>query len=228
MHQWPSEVFQVGVLALPFFLEIKHNFPQYCTCRSENLTHNSSYRWPLEYFRAYDKKWHQTLESALLTSLYANFAGGNVYIFRVDVYGCTEIKPVQSLMRCKVTWAICVILYSLQEISNEILPPSKLQNSRWVTKRVMSNTFFEKFCFSFFFNFFSKTCLLYRAEMFRDHCCYALFNISIFHILRVLNSSYSLAYVIRYSTILKAGTKNLCHNCVSYIPKLISVCLASM
>ena len=118
MHQWPSEVFQVGVLAFPFFLEIKHNFPQCCTCRSENLTHNSSYRWSLKYFRAYDKKWHQTLESPLLTSLYANFAGGNVYIFRVDVYGCTEIKPVQSLMRCKVTWAICVILYSLQEISN--------------------------------------------------------------------------------------------------------------
>ena len=153
---------------------------------------------------------------------------GNVYIFRVDVYGCTEIKPVQSLMRCKVTWAICVILFSLQEISNEILPPSKLQNSRWETKRVMSNTFFEKFSVFLSFFFFSKTCLLYRAEMFRDHCCYALFNISIFHILQVLNSSYSLAYVVRYSTILKAGTKNLCHNCVSYIPKLISVCLASM
>ena len=145
MHQWPSEVFQVGVLALSFFLETKHNFPQCCTCRSENLTHNSSYRWSLEYFQAYDQKWHQTLESALLTSLYANFAGGNVYIFRVDVYGYMEIKPVQSLMRCKVTWAICVILYSLQEISNEILPPSKLQNSLWVTKRVMSNTFFEEF-----------------------------------------------------------------------------------
>ena len=57
----------------------------------------------LECFQAYDQKWHQTLESALLTSLYANFAGGNVYIFRVDVYGYMEIKPAQSLMRCKVT-----------------------------------------------------------------------------------------------------------------------------
>ena len=200
MHQWPSEVFQVGVLAFPFFLEIKHNFPQYCTCRSENLTDNSSY-----------------------------IAGGNVYIFRVDVYGCTEIKPVQSLMRCKVTWAICVILYSLQEISNG--NTAAIKTAKFTLSDEKSHEqyiLWEIFCFSFFFSFFSKTCLLYRAEMFRDHCCYALFNISIFHILQVLNSSYSLAYVIRYSTILQAGTKNLCHNCVSYIPKLISVCLASM
>ena len=183
MHQWPSEVFQVGVLAFPFFLEIKHNFPQYCTCRSENLTHNSSYRWPLEYFRAYDKKWHQTLESALLTSLYANFAGGNVYIFRVDVYGCTEIKPVQSLMRCKVTWAICVILYSLQEISNELLPPSKLQNSRWVTKRVMSNTFFEKFSVFLFFFIFSPKLVCYiglKCSEITAAMLFSIFQFSIF------------------------------------------------
>ena len=89
--------FQVGVLALSFFLETKHNFPQCFTCTSENLTHNS-YSWPLEYFQAYDQKWHQTLESALLTSLYGNFAGGNVYIFCVDVFGYRQIKPVQSLL----------------------------------------------------------------------------------------------------------------------------------
>ena len=49
-----------------------------------------------------------------------------------------------------------------------------------------------------------------------------------FHILQVLNSSYSLTYVIRYSTILKAGTKNLCHTCVSYIPKQTNLCLFSL
>ena len=154
MHQWPSEVFQVGVLAFPFFLEIKHNFPQYCTCRSENLTDNSSY-----------------------------IAGGNVYIFRVDVYGCTEIKPVQSLMRCKVTWAICVILYSLQEISNELLPPSKLQNSRWVTKRVMSNTFFEKFSVFLFFFIFSPKLVCYiglKCSEITAAMLFSIFQFSIF------------------------------------------------
>ena len=49
-----------------------------------------------------------------------------------------------------------------------------------------------------------------------------------FHILQVLNSSYSLTYVIRYSTILKAGTKHLCHTCVSYIPKQTNLCLFSL
>ena len=71
-----------------FFFRFRSNFG--AITRLETLATQA------KYFQAYDQKWHQTLESAFLTSLYANFADGNVYIFRVDAYGYMEIKPVQS------------------------------------------------------------------------------------------------------------------------------------
>ena len=86
MHQWVSPPkLQVGVLALTSSLEVKHNF--YLQIQEFFLW--VSYSWPLEYFQAYDQKWHQTLESALLTSLYANFCWRQCLHF---------------LRRCKCKW----------------------------------------------------------------------------------------------------------------------------
>ena len=84
MHQCPSE-FPSWSISFVLLLGHKAQFSPMLTFNTKNLTHNSFYRWRLKYFQAYDQKWHQTLESALLTSLYANFSGGNVYVFRVHV-----------------------------------------------------------------------------------------------------------------------------------------------
>ena len=154
--------FQVGVLALSFFLETKHNSSQCFTCTSENLTHNSSYSWPLEYFQAYDQKWHQALESALLASLYANFCW----------WQCLHFLHRRALVMSNLCYFILFarnILWNTAAIKTAKLLGAKKSHEQYIHREIL---FFSV-------NSFSKTFGVYRAQMFRDHCCYKVTFISV-------------------------------------------------